>query len=96
MVESEETVFPKSPAALEIMRMFVAIDGRGGGTMSAVIHTHEGVEPEGRDYDAFHRMSAPGISPAGWELLGPAVAPLVRKDLVEVFLPMAADSRQVT
>jgi predicted exporter len=90
MVESEETVFPESPAAREIMRMFVAMDERGGGTMSAAIHTHEGVEPEGRDYGAFHQMSAPGISPAGWELLGPAVAPLVRKDLVEVFLPMAA------
>jgi uncharacterized protein len=89
MLVSETQVFPTSPAALEIMRMFVVTDGNGGGTMAGVIHPAEGVEPEGKDYESFRRMSAPGISPASWELLGPAVAPLVRKDLTDVFLPMA-------
>lgn len=87
---AESPVFPQSEAAEEIMRMFVVVNPDGSGTVSGVVHPKEGIEVEGKDAAHFQRMNAEGISPASWELLGPAVAPLVRKDITDVFLPMAA------
>jgi uncharacterized protein len=83
-------VFPESESAEEIMRMFVVVNPDGSGTVAGVVHPKDGVQVEGKDAAHFQRMNAEGISPASWELLGPAVAPLVRKDITEVFLPMAA------
>lgn len=86
---SGAAAFPRSEAAEEIMRMFVVVNPDGSGTVAGVVHPKPGVQLEGKDAIHFQRMSAEGISPASWELLGPAVGPLVRKDIIEVFLPMA-------
>ena len=86
---SKAAVFPQSEAAQEIMRMFVVKNPDGSGTVAGIVHPKPGVQMEGKDAIHFQRMSAEGISPASWELLGPAVGPLVRKDITDVFLPMA-------
>lgn len=88
--KSKGVAFPQSEAAAEIMRMFVVMNPDGSGTVAGTVHPKSGVQLEGKDAIHFQRMSAEGISPASWELLGPAVAPLVRKDVTDVFLPMAA------
>jgi predicted RND superfamily exporter protein len=90
MIGAEGLVFPQSPAAGDMMRMFVSRDESGGGCVAGMVRLAEGVDATGGDYEILRAMNGGGIWFAGWELLRPAVAPLVRKDLTDVFLPMAA------
>jgi hypothetical protein len=89
MIHADGLVFPESPGAREMMRMFVSLDASGGGCLAGVIRPADGVHPAGADYDHFRTLNGGGIWLASWDLLRPAVAPLVRKDLTDVFLPMA-------
>jgi len=90
MIHADGVAFPNSPGARDILRMFVSRDANGGGCLAGVIRPAEGVDPAGADYEYFRSLNGGGIRLAGWDLLRPAVAPLVRKDLTDVFLPMAA------
>jgi predicted exporter len=81
--------FPESEAARDLMRMFVARDPAGGGKLLARVIPKSGVDPAGGDYEGFRKLSGDGIWLTGWSLLRPALAPLVYKNLIEVFLPMA-------
>lgn len=90
MIQADGLAFPQSPGAREMMRMFVSLDANGGGCVAGVIRPADGVDPAGADYEKFRALHGGGIWLASWDLLRPAVAPLVRKDLTDVFLPMAA------
>jgi uncharacterized protein len=85
-----ELYYPSSPAAHDILRMFVSRDGSGGGCLAGVVKPGAQADPAGSDYQALRSLSGGGIWLAGWDLLKPAVVPLVRRDVTDVFLPMAA------
>jgi hypothetical protein len=85
-----EMYYPSSPAAHDILRMFVSRDESGGGCLAGVVKPGAQADPAGRDYEALGSLSGGGIWLAGWDLLKPAVVPLVRRDVTDVFLPMAA------
>ncbi len=84
MLAESGDIYPKSAAALEMTRLFVSRDPRGGGCLVGTLET-----APGDNYQTLRRINGDGIWLAGWDLLRPAVAPLVRKDLTDVFLPMA-------
>jgi predicted RND superfamily exporter protein len=88
--DAPEWYYPSSPAAHDILRMFVSRNAAGGGCFAGVVKPGAQAEPAGRDYDALRSLSGGGIWLAGWDLLKPAVVPLVRRDVTDVFLPMAA------
>ncbi|HSP42159.1 MAG TPA: MMPL family transporter [Luteolibacter sp.] len=81
-------VFPESEGAREIMGAFVARDADGGGKMAGIVHMAEGVDATGEDFPRIRSLNAPGIRLAGWDLIKPAVVPLVRRDVTHVLLPM--------
>jgi predicted RND superfamily exporter protein len=87
---AENPYYPSSPAAHDILRMFVSRNESGGGCLAGVVKPAAEADPAGRDYQALGSLNGGGIWLAGWELLKPAVVPLVRRDVTEVFLPMAA------
>jgi predicted RND superfamily exporter protein len=78
-------VFPESEAAREVMRGFLRRHGDGGGAVLGEIVP----VPGALDDPAFRAAQDEGMMFAGWEALRPAVVPLVRRDLMWVFLPMA-------
>jgi predicted RND superfamily exporter protein len=87
---AENPYYPSSPAAHDILRMFVSRNESGGGCLAGVVKPAAEADPAGRDYQALGSLNGGGIWLAGWDLLKPAVVPLVRRDVTEVFLPMAA------
>ncbi|MFC7336650.1 MMPL family transporter [Haloferula chungangensis] len=79
---------PDDEAAAEILRAYVFKNEQGGTLLGTVEIAHpEDLSPE--DFASLRKFSHEGIHLAGWTLLKPAVLPLVKKDLVEVFLPMS-------
>jgi predicted exporter len=82
-------VYPESEVARTILRLYMNREDGGGGAMAGVVELEPGVDVAGEDYGSFAGLSGGGIWLAGWDLLRPAVAPLIRRDLVWVFLPMA-------
>jgi uncharacterized protein len=81
--------YPSSAAAHDILRMFVSRNEAGGGCLAGVVKPKADAEPAGRDYQILSRLNGGGIWLAGWDLLKPAVVPLVRRDVTQVFLPIA-------
>ncbi len=83
------SALPSDEAAAEILRGYVFKNEQGGTLLGTVEIAHpEELSPE--DFASLRKFSKEGMHLAGWTLLKPAVLPLVRKDLMEVFLPMAA------
>ena len=80
-------MLPADPAAGEILRGFVAKDPAGGRLLGTV-EVRRVDELGDDDFARLREVSGEGIHLAGWALLRPAVLPLVKKDVVEVFLPM--------
>ena len=83
---AQTLVLPESPAAREIMRVFVSRRDDGGGYAAGAL------PPPPERAPALHDIRAAaggGILLASWDFLEPAAGPLVRKDLTDVFLPMA-------
>ena len=79
---------PSDEAAAEILRGFVSKNEQGGTLLGSVeLSSPEELSPE--DFASLRKFSTDGIHLASWTLLKPAVLPLVKKDLMEVFLPMA-------
>ena len=89
MIASEAMAFPDHPAAQEIMRGYVTRNDEGGGVILGTVETRPIEEMGEPDLDVLRALSGDGIWLAGWAMLKPAVLPLVKKDLVDVFLPMA-------
>ncbi len=84
-----EMVFPSSPSAREILRLFVSRDGQGGGTVLGTIQPAAGKEPAGNDYEAFRTLAGGGIWLSGWELFRPAISRVLKGDLLQMLIPMA-------
>lgn len=87
---AESLYYPSSPAAHDILRMFVSRSESGGGCLAGVVKPRAQAELMGADYEALRNLNGGGIWLAGWDLLKPAVVPLVRRDVTDVFLPMVA------
>lgn len=81
-------VFPESPAAREVMRLFLTRKETGGGYLLGSVTPAEGVDPAGEDYEAFRALTGGGIWLSGWDLFKPAVAKLVREDMTRMLVPM--------
>jgi hypothetical protein len=87
---AEDSFYPSAPAAHDILRMFVSRNESGGGCLAGVVKAGAQADPAGRNYQALRNLNGGGIWLAGWDLIKPAVVPLVRRDVTDVFLPMAA------
>ena len=84
----EPGTVPSDEAALEILRGYVSKNAQGGTLLGTVQIAHP-EELSAEEFASLRGFSKEGIHLAGWTLLKPAVLPLVRKDLVQVFLPMS-------
>lgn len=82
----ESPVVPQSAAAGEIMRLFVSRDAQGGGWAAGTLADSGDDAPA---WEKLESISRGDVLPVGWDLLKPATLPLVRRDLTDVFLPMA-------
>ncbi len=80
--------FPESPAAREVMRLFLNRREGGGGYLLGSLEPAAGIEPAGSDYEAFRAMTGGGIWLSGWDLFKPAIAKLVREDMTRMLVPM--------
>jgi predicted RND superfamily exporter protein len=81
-------VFPQSPAAKEVMRLFLTRKESGGGYLLGSVLPAAGVDPTGAEFGKFRAMTGDGIWLSGWELFKPAIAKLVREDMVQMLVPM--------
>jgi uncharacterized protein len=81
-------VFPESPAAQEVMRLFLTRKENGGGYLLGSVEPAAGIEPAGKDYEIFRAMTGGGIWLSGWDLFKPAIAKLVREDMTRMLVPM--------
>lgn len=88
--QSEKTTvdFPSSPAAQEVMRLFLTRKGDGGGYLLGSLLPAAGIEPAGKDYEKFRAMTGGGIWLSGWDLFKPAISKLVREDMTRMLVPM--------
>jgi predicted RND superfamily exporter protein len=83
------TVFPKLESAKEVMRLFLSRRDDGGGYVLGSLDPAKGIEPAGKDYEAFRGMTGGGIWLSSWSLFKPAVAKLVNDDLLRMLVPMS-------
>ena len=83
MAGVEAPAIPRSPAAAKMLAQ--AVSDRGDGVAAlGLLRVAEGRWPELRDAFASHD----GVYLTGWQTLGPAVRPLVIRDVRSVFVPM--------
>lgn len=88
--KAEGVVLPASPAAREVMRLFMNRKENGGGHLLGSVEPADGIDAAGKDYDAFRAMTGGGIWLSGWDLFKPAISRLVREDMVRMLAPMFA------
>ena len=81
-------IYPQSPAAQEVMRLFLARKPDGGGYLLGSVEPAAGVDPAGAEYEKFRAMTGDGIWLSGWDLFKPAIAKLVREDMTRMLVPM--------
>ena len=79
---------PTGSAAEEILGTMV-VKAEQGGRVLGTVELRNPETLEVGDLERLRRAGGDGVMLAGWALLKPAVLPLVKKDVVEVFLPMA-------
>lgn len=81
--------FPQSPAAREIMRLFIQRDEtRGGGLVLGSVLPAPEVDPLTPGYPRLRALNGDGIWLAGWSLFKPAIAGLVKDDMTRMLVPM--------
>jgi predicted RND superfamily exporter protein len=80
--------FPQSPAAREVMRLFVSRKADGGGYLLGSVEPAAGVQPAGKDFETFRAITGDGIWLSGWDLFKPAIAKLVKEDMTRMLIPM--------
>ncbi|MCH7228866.1 MMPL family transporter [Haloferula sp. A504] len=79
---------PDEPATLEILRAMAMPDADGGGYILGKLDVIGREDLTVEDLEVLRGLLSEGVHLAGWDLLKPAVLPLVKKDLLAVFLPM--------
>ena len=77
-------IFPDSPEFLVISRGFMSRNPDGGGAIMIGL----ALEPEGGTDDGLDDLNDANAHVTGWELLRPALMPLVAADVRRVFVPM--------
>ena len=80
--------FPESPAAREVMRLFIQRDESGGGLVLGSVLPSTGVDPLTPGYPRLRALNGDGIWLAGWSLFKPAIAGLVKDDMTRMLVPM--------
>lgn len=86
--EEPGLVFPQSPAAREVMSLFLTRKDGGGGYLLGSVEPAAGVDPAGAEYGKFRALAGDGIWLSGWDLFKPAIAKLVRDDMFQMLVPM--------
>jgi predicted RND superfamily exporter protein len=83
-----DVVFPQSPAAQEVMRLFLHRKPDGGGCLLGSVLPADGLDPAGADFGKFRSLTGGGIWLSGWDLFKPAISKLVREDMTRMLVPM--------
>ncbi|MCW1883576.1 MMPL family transporter [Luteolibacter flavescens] len=86
--KAEPGFYPASPAAREIMRLFVQRNDEGGGLVLGSVLPDPSVDPLTPGYPRLRELNAEGIWLSGWSLFKPAIAGLVKEDVTRMLLPM--------
>jgi len=81
---------PSSPAAMEVMRLFFQRSETGGGLLLGSVLPAPEVDPLSSGYPRLRALNGDGIWLAGWSLFKPAIAGLVKDDMVRMLVPMGA------
>jgi predicted RND superfamily exporter protein len=84
----ERDWLPQGRASREILRTMALPAAEGGGYVLGTLEVRDREKLDSEALAALRTLSGPGIHLAGWDLLRPAVLPLVRSDLLKVFAPM--------
>jgi predicted RND superfamily exporter protein len=79
---------PSSPAAVEVMRLFLQRSETGGGLLLGSVLPAPEVDPLSSGYPRLRALNGDGIWLAGWSLFKPAIAGLVKDDMVRMLVPM--------
>jgi len=85
---STSLVYPQSPAAQEVMRLFLSRKADGGGYLLGSVEPAAGIQPAGKHFETFRAITGDGIWLSGWELFKPAIAKLVKEDMTRMLVPM--------
>ncbi|MCW1912488.1 MMPL family transporter [Luteolibacter sp. GHJ8] len=80
--------YPDSPAAREIMRLFIQRDEKGGGLVLGSVIPADEVGPDTEGYPRLRALNGDGIWLSGWSLFKPAISGLVKDDTAKMLLPM--------
>jgi predicted RND superfamily exporter protein len=87
--KAEPGFYPASPAAREIMRLFLQRDEKqGGGLVLGSVLPDPSVDPLTPGYPRLRALNAEGIWLSGWSLFKPAIAGLVKDDMIRMLIPM--------
>jgi len=79
---------PESPAAREVMRLFMQRGESGGGLVLGSVLPAPEVDPLTAGYPRLRALNGDGIWLAGWSLFKPAIAGLVKEDMTRMLVPM--------
>lgn len=79
---------PESPAAREVMRLFMQRGESGGGLVLGSVLPAPEVDPLTPGYPRLRALNGDGIWLAGWSLFKPAIAGLVKEDMTRMLVPM--------
>jgi predicted RND superfamily exporter protein len=82
--------YPDSPAAREIMRLFIQRRDEGGGLVLGSLIPADGVGPATDGYPRLRALNGDGIWLSGWSLFKPAISGLVKDDMGKMLVPMGA------
>lgn len=85
---SKSGFYPQSPAAREVMRLFINRKESGGGLVLGSVLPAPDVDPTTPGYPRLRALNGDGIWLSGWSLFKPAISGLVKEDVVRMLLPM--------
>lgn len=88
MLARDGLVFPRDGIAREMLGLMVSRQESGGGKLLGTVKPAAGTWDDAA-LEEVRTAGGDGVLPAGWELLRPALAPMVRKDVRDLLLPMA-------
>lgn len=81
-------IYPRSEAALEILQSYLWRNPEGGGLATGRIVTDVAASPTKDDLALLRELNGDGAYVSGWSLLGPAVLPMIHRDVTHIFVPM--------
>jgi uncharacterized protein len=81
-------MYPSSPAAREVMELFLRHQDHGGGYVMGRVTPNPGFGPNDADYAKLREVNGNGLWLSDWSLFQPAISGLVEKDITRMLLPM--------